>query len=44
MPSTTEVVLEAERLFEGLQKWMNSKHKGYKCRLISKEIPGNLTS
>lgn len=44
MPSTTVEVPEAERLFESLQKWMNSKHKGYNCRLISKEIPGNSTS
>lgn len=34
---------EAEEPFEGLSKWIESKHTGYKCRLVSKEIPGIFT-
>jgi hypothetical protein len=32
---------KAEEPFEGLSKWIETKHTGYKCRLVSKEIPGN---
>ena len=34
---------KAEEPFEGLSKWIETKHTGYKCRLISKEIPGIFT-
>lgn len=40
MPSKAQ--REAEGPFDGLSKWIDNKHTGYKCRLISKEIPGNL--
>jgi len=34
---------KAEEPFDGLSKWIESKHTGYKCRLVSKEIPGIFT-
>jgi hypothetical protein len=35
---------KVEEPFEGLNKWIESKHTGYKCRLVSKEIPGTFTT
>ena len=34
---------KAEEPFEGLSKWIEGKHTGYKCRLVSEEIPGNIS-
>ena len=34
---------KAEEPIEGLSKWIETKHTGYKCRLVSKEIPGIFT-
>jgi hypothetical protein len=34
---------KAEESFEGLRKWIETKHTGYKCHLVSKEIPGIFT-
>jgi hypothetical protein len=34
---------KAEEPFGVLSNWIESKHTGYKCRLVSKEIPGIFT-
>lgn len=26
--------------FAALSRWMEAKHKGYKCKLVSRDIPG----
>jgi hypothetical protein len=33
-----------EEPFEGLSKWIESKHVGYKCRLVSKAISGTFAN